>query len=219
MTKNWDWSEADKSFKRALALEPQNVRTLRMAAALATSVGRFDEALVLSRRAQQMRPTDATIYYNLSLLQRKAGDLDGALLNGRRVLELEPRMPDGHLQLGLAYLLKGMTEDALREVEQESVEGSKARGLAVVFYTVGRVQLSDENLQLLITRYRDQLPREIAQVYAWRNEKDEAFQWLDRAFAQRDVGLAELKGDPLFRNLWTDPRWATFLTGRLKLPS
>jgi hypothetical protein len=46
---------------------------------------------------------------------------------------------------------------------------------------------------------------------AWRDEKDKAFEWLDRAYAQRDIGLAELKGEQLFRNLFRDSRWAAFL--------
>jgi hypothetical protein len=53
-------------------------------------------------------------------------------------------------------------------------------------------------------------------VYAWRNEKDKAFEWLDRAYAQRDWGLSALKGELLFRNLFRDPRWTVFLREKLK---
>jgi hypothetical protein len=52
---------------------------------------------------------------------------------------------------------------------------------------------------------------------AWRNEKDKAFEWLDRAYAQRDWGRSKLKGEPLFRNLFRDPRWTMFLREKLKL--
>ena len=86
------------------------------------------------------------------------------------------------------------------------------------YHSAGRRAESDKHLQALVRDHRDDAAREIAQVYAWRDEKDKAFEWLDRAYAQRDIGLAELKGEPLFRNLFRDSRWAAFLDNKLKLP-
>ena len=217
MTKNWDWTAADASFKRALALEPHNVRALRSAAALAGAVGRFDEAITLGQRAAELEPTNAQIYYNLCILQRKGGQPDGALLSGRRALELDPGLSNVHFQLGAVYLAKANVPEAIREFEQESDATFKARGLAMAYYSAGRMAESDRYLETLIAGHRNDAAREIAQVYAWRNEKDKAFEWLDRAYAQRDWGLAELKGEPLFRNLFRDPRWTAFLTEKLKL--
>jgi hypothetical protein len=87
----------------------------------------------------------------------------------------------------------------------------------MAYYSAGRMAESEKYLQALMV-HRDDSAREIAQVYAWRNEKDKAFEWLERAYAQRDWGLSELKGEPLFRNIQRDPRWRTFLTGKLNLP-
>jgi serine/threonine-protein kinase len=218
MVKNWDWPAADASFKRALALEPRNVRALRSAAALAATLGRFDEAIALGQRAAELEPTNASIYYNLAILQRKGGRLDAALVNGRRALELDPNLANAHFQLGAVHLLKGNLEDAMREFERETDDIARARGLAMGHATAGHAADSDRYLAALVERHRQDGAREIAQVYAWRNERDKAFEWLDRAYAQRDVGLAELKGEPLFRNLEGDPRWTAFLTEKMKLP-
>jgi len=218
MVKNWDWPAADASFKRALALEPRNVRALRSAAALAGTLGRFDEAIALGQRAAELEPTNASIYYNLAILQRKGGRLDAALVNGRRALELDPNLTNAHFQIGAVYLLKGNLEDAMREFERESDDVARARGLAMGHATAGHAADSDRYLAALVERHRQDAAREIAQVYAWRNDRDKAFEWLDRAYAQRDVGLAELKGEPLFRNLEGDPRWTAFLTEKMKLP-
>jgi serine/threonine-protein kinase len=57
----------------------------------------------------------------------------------------------------------------------------------------------------------------ISEVYAFRKQKDPAFEWLNRAFAQRDNGLYSLKGAPLLRNLEGDPRYKAFLR-RMNLP-
>ena len=143
MTKNWDWTAADASFKRALALEPHNVRALRSAAALAGAVGRFDEAITLGQRAAELEPTNAQIYYNLCILQRKGGQPDGALLSGRRALELDPGLSNVHFQLGAVYLAKGNVTEAIREFEQESDAAFKARGLAMAYYSAGRMSESE----------------------------------------------------------------------------
>ena len=218
MTKNWDWTAADASFKRALALEPRNVRALRSAAALAGAIGRFDEAIALGQRATELEPTNAQIYYNLCIHQRKGGQLDAALLSGRKALELDPKLAHTRFQLGAIHLVRGTIADALREFAHETDETSRARGFAMGYHSGGRRAESDRHLQALVRDHRDDAAREIAQVYAWRDEKDKAFEWLDRAYAQRDIGLAELKGEPLFRNLFRDSRWAAFLDNKLKLP-
>ena len=58
---------------------------------------------------------------------------------------------------------------------------------------------------------------QIAEIYAFRGESDKAFEWLERAYQQRDGGLAEMKGDPLLRNIEKDPRYTAFLK-KMKLP-
>ena len=58
---------------------------------------------------------------------------------------------------------------------------------------------------------------QIAEIYAYQGETDKAFEWLERAYKQRDGGLSEMKGDPLLRHLQRDPRWLAFLT-KMKLP-
>jgi hypothetical protein len=58
---------------------------------------------------------------------------------------------------------------------------------------------------------------QIAEIYADRGETDKAFEWLERAYKQRDGGLAQIKGDPLLRNIESDPRYRAFLQ-KMKLP-
>ena len=60
-------------------------------------------------------------------------------------------------------------------------------------------------------------PAWIAEVHAFRGQKDEAFTWLDRAYAQRHPYLSIIKGDPLLKNLEADPRYKTFLR-KMNLP-
>ena len=58
---------------------------------------------------------------------------------------------------------------------------------------------------------------QIAEIYSYRDESDKAFEWLDRAYNQRDGGLSSIKGDPTFKNIRNDPRFNEFLK-KMKLP-
>ena len=69
----------------------------------------------------------------------------------------------------------------------------------------------------LITKYYASNAFEIATIYAFRNQTDEAFEWLDRAYAQRDPSLMSTKMDPLLKSLHNDPRFPALMK-KLNLP-
>jgi hypothetical protein len=72
-------------------------------------------------------------------------------------------------------------------------------------------------VESLIAKYSAGAAFQIAQVYAYRGESDKSFEWLERAYQQRDSGLPEIKNDPLFKNLRHDPRYNELLK-KLRLP-
>jgi hypothetical protein len=74
-----------------------------------------------------------------------------------------------------------------------------------------RVPESDAALAELIAKTAETAAYQIAEAYAYRNDKDKAFEWLERARRQRDPGLASLRKDPLLTNIQDDPRWSAFL--------
>jgi len=76
---------------------------------------------------------------------------------------------------------------------------------------------ADDVLAQVIEEQQNDSAFQIAEIYAYRGETDKAFEWLERAYKQRDGGLSQTKGDPLLRSLEHDPRWPTFLT-KMKLP-
>jgi len=89
---------------------------------------------------------------------------------------------------------------------------------AIAYYALGRQRESDAALSELITKYHAIGAYQIAGIYAFRNQPDEAFEWLDRAYAQRDSGLIGTKVEPLLKNLHGEPRFAAFLK-KLNLPT
>ena len=76
---------------------------------------------------------------------------------------------------------------------------------------------ADAALAEIMKEYQSDWAFQIAQIYAYRGETDKAFEWLERAYKQRDGGLAEMKGNPLLRSLEHDPRYRAFLQ-KMKLP-
>jgi tetratricopeptide (TPR) repeat protein len=215
---DWDWAGADASYQKALALESGNATVIRGAASLAATLGRFEEALSLDRRAAELDPLSASTQNNIGLFAYRSGRLDEAVVAFKRVLELNPEGPVAHCFLGKAYLAESRPQEALAEIEREPDTSWRLYGLALAYKALGRKKESDAALAELVSKYHAESAFQIAEVYAFRGESDRAFEWLERAYVQRDGGLAEMKGDPLLKSLEHDPRYAAFLK-KMHLPA
>jgi serine/threonine-protein kinase len=90
-------------------------------------------------------------------------------------------------------------------------------GMALAHHSLGDAAAADQDLKLLIARYGHILPYQTAEGYAWRGEKDKAFEWLDRAYELHDASFIYYTFDPLLRNLHDDPRYGALLK-KLGLP-
>jgi TolB-like protein/DNA-binding winged helix-turn-helix (wHTH) protein/Tfp pilus assembly protein PilF len=208
---DFDWSGADASYQRAVQLEPGNPEVVRSAAFSGAMLGRFDEALQLARRAVDLDPLNADSWEELGEIEFLAGQLDEATAKSKKALELKPDVWPGPIQLSQIYVLQGRPKDALPEIERVRYEPSRAFLYAIAYHALGREKESEAALRELIEKYHTSMACQIAQVYAFRNQSEEAFGWLDRAYAQRDGGLIGTKVDPLLKSLHNDPRFAAFL--------
>ena len=215
---DFDWAGADASLKRAIALDPGNSDTVRAAATMPALVGRFDEALQLARRAVDLDPLNADSWEGLGEKEFFMGQLDKAAADTKKGLELSPDAWPGPIQLSPIYLMQGRPQDALPEIELVRIAPYRATMYAIAYHALGRKKESDAALSELIKKYHASNPCQIAQVYAFRNQPDEAFEWLDRAFAQRDDDLIYTKVLPLLKNLHGDPRFSALLK-KLNLPN
>ena len=130
---------------------------------------------------------------------------------------MNPQYPGAHTFLGRVYLWKGQPDSALIEIKKETDPFWQLYGFALVYYTLGKKNESDTILDALIKKYQFDSAYQIAEIYAYRGEKDKAFDWLERAYKQRDGGLAAIKGDPLLNNIEKDYRYTAFMK-KMKLP-
>jgi TolB-like protein/Tfp pilus assembly protein PilF len=215
---DWDWSGADTSYKRALELAPGSTMVVRRYATLAATLGRFDQAIDLDRRAAELDPLSVAAHYNLGLHAWYAGRLNEADAGFRKVLELDPGYPLAHLMIGLVHLSRSNPAAALQEVERERSLAWRLYGHALAYHAAGRRREADTALAELLEKEKKDWDFQFAEIYAFRGERDKAFEWLAAAYAHRDSALSDIKGDPLLRSLEADPRYAAFLQ-KLHLPT
>ena len=136
------------------------------------------------------------------------GKLDQAAGDCKKGLELNPDVSTVLIQIDL---MQGRPQGALSEVDRVHNAPLRAFLYALTYHALGREKESDAALNELITKYNASNASEIAMVYAFRDQTDKAFVWLDRAYAQRDPGLMSTKVEPLLKSLHNDPRYAAFL--------
>jgi serine/threonine protein kinase/Tfp pilus assembly protein PilF len=211
MNHDWNWAGAEQSFRRALELAPGNSVVLRRAGALAWIQCRFDDSIALYRRAIEQDPLSSAAYINLGFAYHSAGRLGEAEEAFQKALELTPEGVVARSMLAQIWVELGRVDEALAEARREPDERYRLWSLTLVHQTAGRTDEANRTLKELKEKHGDSMAHQIAEVHAARGELDEAFEWLDRAFAERDSGLVSLQAAPRLRTLHSDPRWAPFL--------
>ena len=214
---DFDWDGAEATYQKALSLEPGNADVLNRLGSLASKLGHWEEGLQFIEQSLAVDPLRVVTYSNQGNHLTYANRLEEAIVSFKKALELNPQFRSAHLNLGKVYLLQGKPESALAEMNQETVEVFKRFGLALAYHALRRGKEADDELKDFITIYQNDWAYLIAEIYAFRGEKDKAFEWLEKAYARKDSWLVELKGNPLFKNLEGDPRHTAFLR-KMKLP-
>jgi tetratricopeptide (TPR) repeat protein len=206
-----DWRGAEASFRRALELAPGNAFVLHQASNLAGNLGRFDEAIGLARRSVEQDPLSASAYFFFGTTLWTADRPAEAITALRKSLELAPQRAAARAFIALNLLAQNRGEEAMAEVLREPAEWARLFALALIQCAAGRRTESDEALQELCAKWANDAAYQIAEVYAVHGDADLAFEWLERAYVQRDAGAAWTKVDPFLRSLHADSRWDVFL--------
>jgi len=217
-TEEWDWNGARADAGRALALAPGYARAKRRYGWLLAQTGRPVDGVPYLTKAIELDPLDSANWITLGNMYLSSGRTAEARAAFERALELAPESTYSPFLLGLTYLVSGEPAPALALFEKNKGSTWRLTGVAIARHDLGQGLESEKALQELVTTEADSSAYQIAQVHAWRGEKDVAFAWLDRAYAQRDAGLAELRVDPLLRRIRDDPRYAALLR-KVNLPA
>jgi TolB-like protein len=209
---DWDWAGADRELRQAFALGPRDTHGAQIASWLAAALGQWDEARQLAIEAIALDPLSADAHWSLGYeVYMRSGHIVEAEQSFRRALQIAPEFGTGHYYLGVSLMLQGRHEAAMVEFRKETLDDGQLEGTAMTHFAAGRRAESDVQLAEAIRHDGASWTSEIARVYAFRGEKDHAFEWLDRAYDARDEDLYFIKGDPLLKNLEGDPRYKAFL--------
>jgi len=211
----WDWAPALADYEAAMRLDPGNALVQQEYSALLGSLGRLPEAILAARRATELDRLRGHSWQLLAFWYCFDGRFDLARTALDRALELNPDseiVPVTRFQVSLQ---EGVAERALDEA-------ANARRpclwcVAMAQHSLGRPVESQQALDALLKSSAAVTPYRIASVYAWRGERDRAFEWLGRAVAQRHPDLVFVKNDPVLRGLRGDPRF-TALLQKMRLP-
>lgn len=219
---DFDWEGAEREFKRALALSPSSADTYDLYGRMCSSLGRYDEAVAMERRAQELDPLAHRADFATALI--RAGRYDEALEEAARSVEFEPRYDRAHTTLGWAYILTGRHDEGLAELEAAVAlsPGSTAwlAQLGQAYAMVGRPEKAREVLRRLeaLARERYVSPYHLAYVYTGLGEDDLAIDCLERACDQRAGAIYGIKGSFLFARLRPQPRFQALLR-RMNVPA
>ena len=208
---DWDWDAAQTALSKALQLDPKMNIIQNWNASLAQTLGRLDESINIYQQAQVVDPINMSTYSSLGILYRKTRRLDDAIEMFSKQIELRPQYHWAHLNLGKVYLFKGDATQALREIEKNPPNIYRELGLVMAYSTLGREAEAQVILQKMVMERGEQNPAWIAEAFAWRGENDLAFEWLEKAYVQKDIGLAYILNSRVLEALSDDPRWVELL--------
>jgi DNA-binding winged helix-turn-helix (wHTH) protein/TolB-like protein len=213
----WDWSGALEEFKKVIELNPNYASARAWYGLCLGELGRFDEALAEIKRAQALDPVSLIINSQFGSLLYMSRRYNEAVQQFRKTLEMDPDFAVTRFILGYAYEALGKYEDALKEYKHSQGD---LGNLAEFTACVGRMDAFsgrreqalyaiDELIHLSESGYVQ--ASLIATIYAALGDKDEAFQWLERAYVEHDDDLCMLKFDTRLDSLRGDPRFDSLL--------
>jgi len=220
---DWDWGGAEKELRRAVDLNPNNAMAYHRYAIVLNKTGRADEALRNIRRAQRLDPLSPTINRVLVETLLIAGQLDQALEQSRKTLDLLSETYYAHFVAGQVFVRKGLYPEAIAELEKaSSLSGGNAgvRSLMAHSYlAMGKRAEAKKILNDLKGKENSAtFAFQIASIYADLGGKDETFEWLDKCYEARCAGMVHLQESARLAPLRSDPRYQDLLR-RTGLPN
>jgi tetratricopeptide (TPR) repeat protein len=215
---DWDFAAADRDYQRALELKPGDARILTKYAYFLCHMGKHDDAIRESKRAQDLDPLSLLVRTNLGVMLHYSRRYEEAIAQYRKVLELDSKdTTEARFQLARVYITKRMFPEALAEItKMRAANPSNVNFMSLLAMAYGFEGKKKEATKLIYElkdkRRREYLrPYILAEDYAALGEKNEAMDWLEKAYEERDDWINWIKVDPNLHVLRSEPRFATLL--------
>jgi len=221
---DWKWSDAEKEFRLSIELKPDYATAHQWYAIhYLTPTGQSEEAVQEMKRALDLEPTSLVMNTFLGATLYFAGRYDDAIEQGRKTIQMDSNFAVAHWHLGLAYEQKGMFDDSIAELQKAiSLSGSSPLMIAALGHAYAKAgkrneanRILDELQKLSAVRYVSSY--ELAAIYVALDEREQAFQRLERAYNERSFHLINVNVRPEFAPLRPDPRFLDLMR-RIGLP-
>lgn len=219
---DWDWPAAEKEFQRAIELSPSDAGAHSIYSVYLAAMGRADEALAESAKAQQLDPLSIWAQITTGYAFYFTRHYGEAIDQCQKALELDPNSVGAYDCLGTSYAAEGKYEQAIASSQKASTlsnnDPARLVGLGRAYALAGRkadaLKVLEQLRQISGRMYVP--PYFFATIYGDLGERDEAFRWLDHAFEERDTNAPWLKVDSSMDSLRNDSRYPQ-LIARLNL--
>ena len=217
----WDWAGAEKEFKRAIELNPNLATAHHWYGDYLTNMGRFDEGIAETKKAQELDPLSLIINTTVGWQFYLAGRNDSAVEQLHKVLDIDPKFSPARRILEEVYAHMGKFKEAVAEREKAlSLSGGPelAASIEEDFTKSGYKGVLQSWLEGLteLSKHSYVSSYSIAESYMRMDQKQKAFEWLEKAYEEHDSGLVSLAVEPMFENIRPDPRFKEILR-RMKL--
>ena len=213
----WDWSGAERAYRRALALQPSGADAHHALSRLLAARGRIPEAIAEAERAHVLDPLSLVAHANIGIIAYFGRDYAEARRRMTATLELDPTFTVAHWGLGLVHEQLGQTDEAIAAFQKVIALQGRGRNVVAslghVLAASGRKAEAEEILTELMKQGRTGpiQPYMVALVLVGLGRNDEAITLLEQAYDQRSTLLSYLDRDPRFDPLRTSPRFMDLL--------
>jgi TolB-like protein/Tfp pilus assembly protein PilF len=220
---DWDWSRAETEFQLAIHHNPGYSTAHLWYGVYLAFMGRFDAGLAEIQRALELDPMSLVVNWTRGYVLYYSRRFDDALEQYRRTLAIDPTFARVHIDVGLIHTLQGRFQEGITEIHKAMAlmedSPSLLASLGYAYALAGDRAEAERILGDLeaLSKRRAVSPYSIALVHVGLGAHDDAFAWLEKAFAQREDALVSLVVNPRLDPLRSDPRFAD-LRRRIGLP-
>ncbi|MHC4534031.1 MAG: TPR end-of-group domain-containing protein, partial [Planctomycetota bacterium] len=208
-----DWSKADREFQQAIKFNPHYATAHHWYANFLGWMGRFEEALVEIERAQDLEPLSLIIGSNVGYILCLAGKYDEAIKQLHEVLQMDADFLPAFYHLAATHTRKSMFEENIALYKKAATlrgrDATSLAGLAFAYAATGNIRETQTLLQEALVRSKEEyVPASLfSLIYAHLNDKNRAFNWLNKVIEQQHWSAILLKVDPFWDPLRKDPRF------------
>lgn len=211
----YDWTNAEKHFRRAIELNPNNALAHGWYGMLLPALGRFEESQTILKKAQELDPTSLNISVYLTVSSFMARQYKEVFRQSKKTLELEPNTATPYLAMTLTDEILGKYDSAVEtELKRRSIISPESvEPLRTAYKIEGIKGFWKKQIEFLTaeSKTKSGLEWEIASRYAVLGDKENALNYIEKYCVQRGSSWSYLKVEPIWDNIRNEPRFQEVL--------